>query len=50
MSAAVISIEEHRLAQVLPQGAASEESKGALHALGAAVRLCATKPGSLSCP
>ena len=38
MSAAVISIEEHRIEQVLPQGAASEESKAALVKLGAALK------------
>lgn len=38
MSAAIISIEEHRIDQVLPHGAASEQAKAALAALGAALR------------
>lgn len=38
MSAAVISIEEHRIEQVLPQGAASAQSKAALQALGCALK------------
>ena len=38
MSAVVISIEEHRIDQVLPHGAARETSKCALQALGVALR------------
>ena len=38
MSAAIISIEEHRIDQVLPHGAASAESKAALQALGKALK------------
>lgn len=38
MTAAIISIEEHRIEQVLPAGAASDESKTALHALGSALK------------
>lgn len=38
MSAAVISMEEHRIEQVLPHGAASAESKAALQALGCALK------------
>ncbi|QYF94193.1 class I SAM-dependent methyltransferase [Massilia sp. PAMC28688] len=38
MSAAVISIEEHRIEQVLPQGAASDECKAALVKLGVALK------------
>ncbi len=38
MSAAIISLEEHRLEQVLPPGAASAESKAALIALGLSLK------------
>ena len=38
MSAAVISIEEHRIDQVLPQGAAGADAKAALQALGSALK------------
>ena len=38
MSAAIISIEEHRIEQVLPYGAATDESKAALRTLGLALK------------
>ncbi len=38
MTAAIISIEEHRIEQVLPAGAASDASKSALHKLGNALK------------
>ncbi len=38
MSAAVISIEEHRIDQVLPDGAAGADAKAALQALGHALK------------